>query len=167
MCAEYPIIHRVKTVVYTFDSPATLAVAEKLVASGKISAVILQKPRTFGAKMALVFKRLSRHGVRRVVDELLFQIYYRLFLRRADERLRRLLDVNMPATRESLADHVEVFDVDSINSPESGALLGRRAPDLVVRASRELIRPDILKLARAGFIGCHPGILPDFRGAYA
>ncbi len=34
-------------------------------------------------------------------------------------------------------------------------------------ASRELIRPDVLKLATIGFIGCHPGILPDFRGAYA
>ena len=28
-------------------------------------------------------------------------------------------------------------------------------------------RPDVLKLATIGFIGCHPGILPDFRGAYA
>ena len=156
-----------KTIVYTFESPATLAFASRLVESGKVSAVILQRPMTLAGKFALVFKRLSRHGVRRVVDELLFQIYYRLFLRSGDNRLRRLLDVNMPATRESLADHVEVFDVDSINSPESRALLERLAPDLVVMASRELIRPDILKLAGVGFIGCHPGILPDFRGAYA
>jgi methionyl-tRNA formyltransferase len=34
-------------------------------------------------------------------------------------------------------------------------------------ASRELVSPDVLKLATIGFIGCHPGILPDFRGAYA
>ena len=34
-------------------------------------------------------------------------------------------------------------------------------------ASRELIRRDVLTLARIGFVGCHPGILPDFRGAYA
>jgi len=157
----------VKTVVYTFESPATLTLAEKLVASGRISAVILQRPRTFGAKIALVFKRLSRHGFRRVVDELLFQLYYRLFLRRGDNRLRRLLELHTSATRESLAARVEVYDVDSINSPVSQALLERLAPDLVVMASRELIRPDVLKLARIGFIGCHPGILPDFRGAYA
>jgi hypothetical protein len=62
---------------------------------------------------------------------------------------------------------VDVFDVDSINWPESQALVRRLAPDLVVMASRELIHPDVLKLARIGFIGCHPGILPDFRGAYA
>jgi methionyl-tRNA formyltransferase len=157
----------VKTIVYTFESPATLAVASRLVASGRISAVILQRPMTFAGKLALVFKRLSRHGVRRVVDELLFQIYYQLFLRSGDNRLRRLLELNTSATRESLAERVQVFDVDSINSPESRALLERLAPDLVVMASRELIRPDVLELARIGFVGCHPGILPDFRGAYA
>ena len=157
----------VKTVVYTFESPATLAVASRLVASGKISAVILQRPMTFAGKLSLVFKRLSRHGVRRVADELLFQIYYRLFLQSGDNRLRRLLELSTSATRASLAERVEVFDVDSINSPDSRALLERLAPDLVVMASRELIRPDVLKLARIGFIGCHPGILPDFRGAYA
>jgi folate-dependent phosphoribosylglycinamide formyltransferase PurN len=157
----------VKTVVYTFESPAMLAVARRLVESGKISAVILQRPRNFGAKLALVRRRLPRHGIARVVDELLFQIYYRLFLQSGDNRLRHLLDPGVSTTRETLAKKVEVFEVDSINSPDSQALLKRLAPDLVVMASRELVRPDVLKLATIGFIGCHPGILPDFRGAYA
>jgi len=163
----YRIIRTVKTVVYTFESPATLAVARRLVESGRISAVILQRPMTFNARLALVGRRLSRHGVARVVDELLFQIYYRLFLQRGDNRMRQILELNAPRQRDAIAQHAEVFDVDSINSPESRALLTRLAPDLVVMASRELIRPDVLKLAAKGFIGCHPGILPDFRGAYA
>ena len=156
-----------KTVVYTFDSPATLAAASRLVASGKISAVILQRPMTFGARLSLLRRRMSKHGLFRVVNELLFQIYYRLFLRRGDDRLRRLLELNSSGARDALAQRVDVFDVDSLNSPGGHALLERLAPDLVVMASREMIRPDVLKLARIGFIGCHPGILPDFRGAYA
>lgn len=156
-----------KTVVYTFDSPATLAAASRLVASGKIAAVILQRPMTFGGKVALLRRRLSKHGVVRVVDELLFQIYYRLFLQSGDDRLRRILDVHATGGRDALATQVEVYDVDSINSIEGQQLLKRLEPDLVVMASRELVRPDVLKLARIGFIGCHPGILPDFRGAYA
>ncbi len=119
------------------------------------------------AKLALVRRRLARHGILRVTNELLFQIYYRLFLQRGDNALRERLQLNTAATRETLAKTVDVFDVDSLNSPESQALLTRLAPDLVVMASRELIRPDVLKLATIGFIGCHPGILPDFRGAYA
>jgi formyl transferase-like protein len=157
----------VKTVVYTFESPATLAVAKRLVDSGKVSAVILQRPMNTRAKLALLRRRLSRHGLFRVFDELLFQVYYRLFLRAGDERLRRKLEIDAAHTRGALSGKVDIFDVDTLNSPESQALLKRLAPDLVVMASRELIRPDVLKLARLGFIGCHPGILPDFRGAYA
>jgi folate-dependent phosphoribosylglycinamide formyltransferase PurN len=156
----------VKTVVYTFESPATLAAAGRLVASGKISAVILQRPATLGSRLALVARRLRRHGIVRVADELLFQIYYRLFVRGKDNRFRDMLDLNK-TSREMLAKRVDVFDVDSLNSPESRALLTRLAPDLVVMASRELLRPETLKLAKIGFVGCHPGILPDFRGAYA
>jgi methionyl-tRNA formyltransferase len=142
-------------------------VAGRLAESGRIAAVILQRPMTFGGKLALLRRRLARFGVVRVVDELLFQIYYRLFLQDGDNRLRERLGFTGAVTRESLAKNVEVFDVDSINSPESQALLARLAPDLVVMASRELVRPDVLTLARIGFLGCHPGILPDFRGAYA
>ena len=155
-----------KTIVYTFDSPATLAVVARLVESGRISAVILQRPTTFGGKLALVRRRVMRHGVLRVANELLFQIYYRLFLLRGDNALRARLQLKT-TTRGALAKAVDIFDVDSLNSPASQALLTRLAPDLVVMASRELIRPDVLKLATIGFIGCHPGILPDFRGAYA
>ena len=157
----------VKTVVYTFESPATVALASRLAATGRISAVILQRPMTTRAKLALLRRRMSRFGAARVADELLFQIYYRLFLQRADNRLRQQLGINGSHTRATLARGVEVVDVDSINAPESQALLARLSPDLVVMASRELIRPDVLKLARIGFVGCHPGILPDFRGAYA
>jgi len=157
----------VKTVVYTFDSPATLAVAGRLAASGKVSAVILQRPMGFGARLALVRRRMARHGVVRVVNELLFQIYYRLFLARGDRHARQSLGFDTPGARDALAKAVDVFEVGSINSPESQALLKRLAPDLVVMASRELIRQDVLALATIGFVGCHPGILPDFRGAYA
>jgi folate-dependent phosphoribosylglycinamide formyltransferase PurN len=157
----------VTTVVYTFESAGTLALANRLVDSGKVSAVIFQRPMTFRGKLALLRRRVSRHGLLRVLDELLFQVYYRLFLRTGDERLLRLFESSAPATRSGLAEKVEVVDVDSLNSADGQALLTRLAPDLVVMASRELIRPDILKLARVGFVGCHPGILPDFRGAYA
>ena len=156
-----------KTVVYTFESPASLTLAKRLVDSGKVSAVILQRPMTFGAKIALLRRRLARHGISRVLDELGFQVYYRLFLRGGDERLRRLLEPGAAASRAELAKHVEVIDVDSLNSPEGQTVLRRLSPDLVVMSSRELIRPNVLTLARIGFVGCHPGILPDFRGAYA
>jgi folate-dependent phosphoribosylglycinamide formyltransferase PurN len=158
----------VTTVVYTFDSPATLTLAMRLVESGKVSAVIVQRPMTLRGKLALLRRRLARHGLPRVLNELSFQIYYRLFLQRGDQRLRHLLELDgLAAIRAALVGKADVVDVDSLNSAEGQAVLRRLSPDLVVMSSRELIRADVLKLARVGFIGCHPGILPDFRGAYA
>ena len=33
--------------------------------------------------------------------------------------------------------------------------------------SREMVQTDVLSIPRLGFVGCHPGILPDYRGVYA
>ena len=59
-----------KTVVYTFESPATLAVAKRLADSGRVSAVIFQRPMTWGGKLALVRRRIVRHGIFRVADDI-------------------------------------------------------------------------------------------------
>jgi methionyl-tRNA formyltransferase len=154
------------TVVYTFESPVTLAVASRLVDTGRIAAVILQRPMDLRAKLALVRRRLKKYGAVRVADELLFQLFYRLFLQRGDERLRRQLDVE-GASRTSLADRVQTFEVDSLNSAGGRALLERLRPDLVVMMSREMLSREVLAIPRLGFVGCHPGILPEYRGVYA
>jgi hypothetical protein len=88
----------VKTVVYTFDSPATLALASRLVDSGKVCAVILQRPMDTRSRLAFVRRRLARLGLSRVINELLFQTYYRLLLRSGDDRERRRLRLDT-ATR--------------------------------------------------------------------
>jgi len=164
-CRE-PVCGAVRTFVYTFESPSTLAVAGRLAATGKISGVILQRPMDFAAKLALLRRRLKRYGAIRVGDEVLFQLFYRLFLKSGDERLRRGLEPR-ETTKEMLAAAVEVFEVESLNTAEGRALVERLRPDLVVMMSREMVRKEVLSIPRLGFIGCHPGILPDYRGVYA
>jgi len=155
-----------KTFVYTFESQATLAVAHRLVGTGKIAGVILQRPLTHADKLRLVRRRLARYGAPRVFNELLFHVYYSLFLKRSDDRLRRTLALP-EATRDTLAAAVELFDVDSLNGPAGRALIDRLRPDLVVMMAREMVQPAVRAIPRLGFIGCHPGILPDYRGVYA
>ena len=157
-----------RTIVYTFESPVTLSVASRLVKSGHVSAVIVQKPMNLGAKLSFLKRRLARYGASRVADEILFKVFHALFLKRADERLRRdHLHVDRAATKDSLASRVDFFEVDSLNTEQGRALLQRLQPDLVVMASREMIRPEVLSIPRIGFVGCHPGILPEYRGVYA
>lgn len=142
--------------------------ASRLVEGGKISAVIIQRPMDLRAKLTFLRRRLARYGVLRVGDEILFKMFYALFMKRADETLRkRHFHFDQAATKEALLENVDVFDVDSLNSARGRDLLRRLQPDLVVMASREMIRPEVLALARLGFVGCHPGILPEYRGVYA
>lgn len=154
-----------RTFVYTFESPVTLTVASRLVASGKIAGVILQRPMTSGAKVAFWQRRLFRYGPFRVANELLFQLVYAAFLKRADEKLRGTLSLD--GAKATLGSAVDVFEVDTLNRGEGRALLQRLKPDLVVMMSREMLRGDVLSIPRLGFVGCHPGILPDYRGVYA
>jgi len=121
---------------------------------------------TRASKVAFVRRRLARYGAIRVADELLFQTVYNLCLKRGDERLRARLPLN-GATKQTLASEVELFEVDSLNTEAGRSLVERLRPDLIVMMAREMLRADLLALPRLGFIGCHPGILPDYRGVYA
>jgi folate-dependent phosphoribosylglycinamide formyltransferase PurN len=156
-----------RTIVYTFDSPATLAVTSRLVETGSITSVILQRPMDSRARLRLLRHRLRRYGPIRVADELLFQVLYRVFLKRSDDRLRRSFVPDVDRQKERLAAKAELVEVDSLNTVSGRALLERMRPDLVVMMSREMIGRDVLAIPRLGFVGCHPGILPEYRGAYA
>jgi len=143
-------------------------VASRLIESGKLSAVILQSPVRLLDHVRWLARRVRRHGVIQVADELVFKIYYTLFLRRADARCRT---VHLPTKigDSSLRGNTQtpVYEVDSINSERGKAVLTSLKPDLVIMQARELIAKDILTIPRLGFVGCHPGIIPEYRGAYA
>jgi Formyl transferase len=158
---------RLRVVLYTFESPVTLAIADRLIATGKLSAVILQRPMTWSDKVALLRRRLARYGLLRVIDEIAFKIFYTLFLKRADDRVRCTLVFDRGINKERLARQIDLHDVDSLNSANGRDLLRRLNPDLVIMMSREMIRGETLSAARLGFIGCHPGLLPEYRGVYA
>ena len=151
---------------YTFVSPVTLLIANRLIGSGKICAVVLQRPMTGSSRWRFVVDRVRRRGPVRAADEILFWVYYRFFLKRGDERLRASQFPDVHSLRLQPGS-VPVEEVDSINSEHGRTLLRHLQLDAVVMQSREMIDPDVLAIPRLGFIGCHPGILPEYRGVYA
>lgn len=153
---------------YTFKSRVTMYVANRLISSGELSAIILQTPMTVRDKIAFLTRRLRRYGVFRMADEILFKVYCMLFLKKADERLRAAAFPKEFFDATTITNtQVPLYEVDSINSDKGKALLNRLRPDIVVMASRELIDKDVLAIPRLGFVGCHPGIIPEYRGVYA
>ncbi len=60
---------------------------------------------------------------------------------------------------------VEVLIQENVNAPESLGRIRGFSPDLLVSMSYDqIVRQDLIKLAPLGFINCHAGKLPFYRG---
>lgn len=63
------------------------------------------------------------------------------------------------------ASHVPVWEVDSLKTPETLALLTNLKPDLIVVVCFPHIFPkELLQLSRYGCLNLHPSLLPQYRG---
>jgi len=59
---------------------------------------------------------------------------------------------------------VDLYFVKGHNSPECQSLLERLSLDIALVGGTDILGENLLKTARKGFLNCHPGILPDYRG---
>jgi len=118
-------------------------------------------------KISFLLWRIRKYGILKVANELLFRVYYDFFLRNGDESLRKSFFPKDFFNPEIMAKDVPVYEVDSINSPKGKELLKQLEPDLILMESREMIARDVLGMSRVGFVGCHPGIIPEYKGVYA
>jgi methionyl-tRNA formyltransferase len=86
---------------------------------------------------------------------------------RPDRPVHRREKAPLNPMREVAKQHnLEVFEPESINSPEAKAWLTEKAPDLfVVCDYGQILSRDTLGLARLGGINLHASLLPKYRGA--
>jgi methionyl-tRNA formyltransferase len=71
-----------------------------------------------------------------------------------------------PVKRWSQTHHVEVYQPESVNTPEALAWLHSLQPDaIIVAAFGQILRPPVLALPPLGCINIHASLLPRWRGA--
>jgi len=117
-----------------------------------------------------VWRRLRaeyrRVGVARLIDVLLFRLYYRLRLRALDDaweyeeierRLARLPPVPAAAP---------VLVTSDPNSAAVVEFLRAAAPDLTIARCKWLLRKDVYDIPPRGTFVLHPGICPQYRNAH-
>ncbi|MEQ1885801.1 MAG: formyltransferase family protein [Bryobacteraceae bacterium] len=114
-----------------------------------------------------LWKRARRIGFGKVLDEVLFRLYYTAFQAGEDKHqlsdLFRLAKGNIPATYR----RPPVFTVDDINSAEAHTLLEKLQPDVCVLMLNVLVKPIIFTIPPKGMLVFHPGVVPEYRGAHS
>jgi len=112
-------------------------------------------------------KRILRLGFRKVMDKLVFRLYWLLVKSRSDGILiGKLLEPLMQALPKNYK-RPPVYRIHDINSSESEALLKKLAPDVCVLTVHPLIKEKIFSIPRLGMLVFHPGVTPEYRGPHS
>src|SRR5699024_6179303 len=100
-----------------------------------------------GKKSEFLKKRIKRWGLLKVMGQILFIIYTKLFLRESipGENAKYIDDVNSVQTREEIL---------------------QLKPDLVIINGTPIIESHILNAADCHFLNIHVGITPKYRGLH-
>ncbi len=119
-----------------------------------------------GRLMRRIRRELRRVGPLRFPDVLAFRVYYRWFLRSADEewekhRLAQLEDAYGPPSTTA-----RVVEAANPNSPAVEAILKELRPDLMIARCKTLLKPRVFRVPRCGTFVMHPGICPEYRNAH-
>jgi folate-dependent phosphoribosylglycinamide formyltransferase PurN len=146
------------------DCPATRAVYHALVKRFGTRVpvhVILESPVS---RTLLLKRRRRRLGTRAVIGQLLFRAGIMPLLHAAG-RARRL-----EIARQHQLDHRPIPEpvnrVDSVNSPETQALLRTVDPSVVVISGTRILGAETLAAVPVPFINMHAGITPGYRGVH-
>lgn len=121
--------------------------------------------RERSAQLREVRRRVKRLGFVRVVDELLFLIYY---VRRFGKEERRLWDAEFPPRFLSVPDTAApTYSCDDIHLREWRAKLKATNADVVfATCGRTIFRRQFFGIPRWGTFVLHEGITPEYRGLH-
>jgi len=116
-------------------------------------------------------KDLWRRRLRRLVDWRKSRIVVRgalasVLFRRREAILRREYERQMyfDGREPLLSPLIPVEHVDTFNRPESVEIVRREEPDLIIVFGTELLRGEILSIAKVDIINVHRSIVPAYRG---
>ncbi len=114
-----------------------------------------------GSRAAIARRRARRLGWVPVVGQLAFAaLVLPVLQRRGQQRVRAILsDAGLDPSPLTDVRHVE-----SVNAPETIALLRDLAPAVVVVQGTRIISPTVLAAVGCPFVNTHAGITPRYRG---
>lgn len=118
-----------------------------------------------GRKSEFLKKRVKRFGFLKVMGQILFIIYTKLFLRGSAEQRIEEINEAYGMNRENIPEE-KIEYVGSVNSLHMQQAISRLDPDLVIINGTPIIKSHILDSVDCHFLNIHVGITPKYRGVH-
>jgi len=124
--------------------------------------------RSWQGRLSFTQKRLKRYGPLKILDELLFYLYYHTVLSKNDH-----IELTQKVIEPYWAKHTGGWEGDSIftldvNTPEVIAFLEKRKPDLALAMCiNNYFGKKVRRIPKNGIFLWHEGITPEYKGLYS
>jgi hypothetical protein len=125
--------------------------------------VLREEPASLRAR---VRREVRRVGWVRFVDVVLFRIYYRLFLRRADREWQAHRLDQLLAQFPERTVPVPVCHSSSPNTGEVQRFIRENRPDILIARCKVLLKEEVFSIPTVGTFVMHPGICPEYRNSH-
>lgn len=126
--------------------------------------VLLRDPP--GSLLPKLRRECRRVGFWRLLDVLLFRLFYQLRFARADAAWMEAERLRLQERYRCAAPPPAKLVSYGPNTPEVRDFLRKVAPDLTIARCKYILKPEIFSVARHGTYVLHPGICPEYRNAH-
>lgn len=126
--------------------------------------VLLRDDR--GSRLRKLRREYRRVGLLRLLDVILFRLFYQLGDARADARWVQHTVAELRARYPADISRVPRLLASNPNAEEVRVFIDALQPDIAVARCKYILRPEIFTLPRFGTYVLHPGICPLYRNAH-
>jgi hypothetical protein len=114
-----------------------------------------------------LWKRAARVGWFKVLDELVFRLYWTLFKSWSDRRDLRQLMAKVKSTLPASYQRPPIHYIDNINSDAGREVLRSLNPDVCVLMIHPILSKKTFSIPPLGMLVFHPGVTPEYRGPHS
>lgn len=131
----------------------------------RLSGIVLLRERS-DTRWRRLRREWRRVGLLRLLDVILFRLYYRLFQAGEDARWAAQQVAELRGRYPAELGDVPRLVVDDPNAAQVQSFMAGLEPDLALARCKHILKPAVFEIPRCGTVVLHPGITPRYRNAH-
>lgn len=153
---------KIKVIILAGDGESTKLMVNGIKDFCHIEKMVIEKAVS---KKALLSRRIKVLGIIKVIGQILFMIYNKMWLQKKSQKRINEIKENENLNDTDIDENI-VLNVSSVNSEETKTILKKHKPDVVIVNGTRIIKKEIIETIDVPFINTHVGITPKYRGVH-